>query len=154
MLHITASLLKSNTKGTQIQHNVEWGVLATMELQRWVLDVLLCPEDWRWLWNLELRLNLSLSLIPPLCMPLGVTNAKPMTTYDPTALSISAPIVIKVCLVTPSGLAPLVFTPFAEREATWISTAQPLPLQAYPVHPLDELEKQLEVCTQVRVLRI
>ena len=43
--------LRNTIEGTQLQLREVGLELTEEELQRWALDALLCPEDWKWLWE-------------------------------------------------------------------------------------------------------
>ena len=43
--------LGSTTEGMLLQLREVGLELTEEELQQWALDVLLCPEDWKWLWE-------------------------------------------------------------------------------------------------------
>ena len=44
--------LRNAIEGTQLQLREVGLELTEEELRWWALDVLLCPEDWKWLWEL------------------------------------------------------------------------------------------------------
>ena len=74
--------LGNATEGTLHQLREVGLKLTEEELRQWALDMLLCPEDWRWLWEPARAPTPSISLTPPLLHPpwYDAFNANPPTT--------------------------------------------------------------------------
>ena len=64
--------------------------------------------------------------------------------FGPIAQTMNVPTAIVLHQDTPSMPALNMFASFVESRATWSSIAQLKPLQAYLVHPIGKLERQLE----------
>ena len=102
--------------------------LADKVLLEWALDVLRCPEDWRWLWSLEPAATPStfltpLNHLPPLSY--DASNANPWTMYAPIAPSTSAHSVNKLPPDTLSVCAQCAPAQSVESSVTWAPLAQP-----------------------------
>ena len=112
----------------QLWHNIAGDKLLIEELQEWVLDALLCLEDWLWLWNPDLDLDLSSSwtpqpLLPP---PSTATSVSLPIMSTPISLSMTAPTTVFLPPDTYNGPILSTFVPSVEKEVMWMSIAQPL----------------------------
>ena len=125
------------TEGTLLRLREVGLELTEEELQRWALDVLLSPEDWRWLWELAPALTPSTSPTPPLPHQpwYGASNVGLPTTFAPNALSTFVPSVdwppLDI-LNVPATCAPV---PYMENSVMWAPVVQ---LQPQLMHPLPE----------------
>ena len=124
-------------EGTQLQLREVGLELTEEELRRWALDVLLCPEDWKWLWE-PVRASTPLTFLtpPPPHRPwYDVFNAGPPTTSTLNAQNTSAPSVEWPPLDIPNVRATCAPAPFVENSVLWAPVAQP---QLQLMHPLPE----------------
>ena len=110
--------------------------LTEEELWQWALDMLLCPEDWKWLWELLAPApTQSTSLIPPLPhLPwYDASNVGLPTTFAPSVQSTSAPFVDWLPQDTPNTPATCAPAPYVENLVMWAPVAQPQPQLEHPL---------------------
>ena len=135
-------MAKSGVKRKRKKNTMVGGACATVglelteeELRQWALDVLLCPEDWKWLWESPApALTQLTSPIPPL-PPLpwyDASSAGPPTTFAPNVLNISAPSVNWLPLDIPNEPVTCVPVPYVGNSVMWAPVVQ---LQLQRVHP-------------------
>ena len=131
------------TGGTLLQLKEVGLELTEEELRQWALDVLLCPEDWKWLWELPAPAPTQLtSLIPPLPhLPwYNASSAGPPTTFAPSVPNVSAPSVNWPRLDIPNEPVTCAPVPYVENSVMWAPVAQP---QLQHVHPPPEDRKSV-----------
>ena len=112
--------------------------LTEEELWQWALDMLLCPEDWKWLWELlALAPTQSMSPIPPLPHLLwyDASSVGPPTTFAPNAQNTFAPSVDWPCPDIPNEPVTCDPVPYVENSVMWAPVAQ---LQLLHMHQLPE----------------
>ena len=127
--------LRNAIEGTQLQLREVGLELTEEELQRWALDALLCPEDWKWLWEpVRAPTPLTFPTPPPPHLPwYDVFNAGPPTTSALNAQNTSAPSVEWPPQDIPNVLATCTPVPFVENSVMWAPVAQPQPQLAHPL---------------------
>ena len=130
----TPSLLGNTTEGTLLQLREVGLGLTEEELQRWALDVLLSPEDWRWLWELAPAPTQLTSLTPPLPHPpwYDASSVGLPTTSTPNVLNTSVPSVDWPLLDIPNVPVTCAPVPYVGSLVMWAPVGQ---LQPQLMHP-------------------
>ena len=131
----TPFLPRNITEGMLLRLNEVGLELTEEELRQWALDVLLCPEDWRWLWEPAPAPTPLKSPTPPLLhLPwYDASSVGLPTMFAPNVLNTSVPFVDWLPLDILNVPATCALAPYVESTVMWAPVAQPQPQLTHPL---------------------